>query len=263
LNGSIAALESPSVRDVLRRIPLAILPEFLPEIPMGARTRGATATMIIAIDGPAASGKSTASRAVARELGLTFLDTGAMYRAVTWVVLQRGVDVADGAACGEIARSVRLEFDGEQRIQVDGERVDREIRSSAVTRAVSAVSAHRAVRAAIVPRQRAEAERRGGIVAEGRDIGSVVFPSADFKFFLAASPEVRARRRAAEENALDRYPEILDDILRRDHLDSTREDSPLVRAADALLIDTDALDARAVVAAIVAHVRSKDRHARR
>jgi cytidylate kinase len=215
-----------------------------------------TATMIIAIDGPAASGKSTTARAVARELGLTFLDTGAMYRAVALTVLRERVDPADDAACGRIARRVGLSFDADQRLTMDGRSVEPEIRSVAVTRAVSQISAHPSVRAAIVPLQRAEARARGGIVAEGRDIGSVVFPDADFKFFLTASPEVRARRRAEEEHAPERYEEILSDIRRRDHLDSTRADSPLVRAKDALEIDTDALDAQAVAERMLARVRA-------
>jgi cytidylate kinase len=213
--------------------------------------------MIIAIDGPAASGKSTVARAVAGELGLTFLDTGAMYRAVALAVLREKTDPADAVACGRVARRLKLAFDADQRILIDGEPGEPEIRSSAVTRAVSAVSAHSSVRSAVVPLQRAEAARRGGIVAEGRDIGSVVFPDADFKFFLSASAEVRARRRANEEKAPERYAEILDDLRRRDHLDSTRADSPLVRAEGAQLIDTDALDAAAVVARVLARVRAE------
>jgi cytidylate kinase len=223
---------------------------------MGSGTPRITATMIIAIDGPAASGKSTVARTVARELGLTFLDTGAMYRSVALVVLRERADPADAEACGRIARRIRLSFDADQRVAIDDSPAEPEIRSAAVTRAVSQISAHAPVRAAIVPLQRAEARRRGGIVAEGRDIGSVVFPDADFKFFLTASPEVRARRRAAEEKAPERYEEILSDIRRRDHLDSTRADSPLVRARDAVVIDTDALDAHAVAERMLSRVRA-------
>jgi CMP/dCMP kinase len=211
--------------------------------------------MIIAIDGPAASGKSSAARAVARELGLTFLDTGAMYRAVTLIVLRERVEPSDARACGEIARRLVLDFDENERVRIDGESGEPEIRSSAVTRAVSAVSAHPEVRSAVLPVQRAVARKRGGVVAEGRDIGSVVFPHADFKFFLSASPEVRARRRALEERAPERYAEILADLRRRDHMDTTRADSPLVRTEDAILVDTDALDAPAVVNEILARVR--------
>src|SRR5258706_2004983 len=142
--------------------------------------------MSIAIDGPAGSGKSTVAQALARELGLSFLDSGAMYRAVTLAVIEHDVDPMDGEHCAKIARSLRLEFDAQGKIHVDGKPGEPAIRGETVTKAVSAVSAHSALRRAIVPQQRAEAARRGGIVAEGRDMGSVVFPEADFKFFLTA-----------------------------------------------------------------------------
>jgi cytidylate kinase len=219
---------------------------------------GTLATMIIAIDGPAAAGKSTVARAVANELGLAVLDTGAMYRAVTWAVLRRKIDPRDAAACGAVARGLRLAFGRDGKLTLDGAPAEPRIRDREVTLHVSQVSAHPEVRAAIVPLQRAEAARRGGIVAEGRDIGSVVFPDAEFKFYLAASAEVRARRRAEEEHALDRLPEILADMRRRDRSDSTRADSPLMRARDALLVDTDGVDASGVVATILAHVRGAD-----
>lgn len=211
--------------------------------------------MIIAIDGPAGSGKSTVARALARELGLTFLDTGAMYRAVTLAVLEHDVDPMDAERCAKIARALKLEFDAEGRIRIDGRPGEPAIRGETVTKAVSAVSAHSAVRAAIVPQQRAEAERRGGIVAEGRDMGSVVFPKADYKFFLTASPEVRARRRCLELGIEERYAEILADIQLRDHLDSSRKDSPLLLADDALLVDTNGLDAQGVVRELLGRVR--------
>jgi cytidylate kinase len=211
--------------------------------------------MIIAIDGPAGSGKSTVAQALARELGLSFLDSGAMYRAVTLAVLEHDVDPMDGEPCARIARGLKLEFDAQGRIHVDGRPGEPAIRGETVTKAVSAVSAHSAVRAAIVPQQRAEAARRGGIVAEGRDMGSVVFPEADFKFFLTASAEVRARRRARELGQPERVGEILADIQLRDHLDSSRKDSPLIKAADAIQIDTDALTAQAVVNRILSRVK--------
>jgi cytidylate kinase len=211
--------------------------------------------MIIAIDGPAGSGKSTVAQALARELGLSFLDSGAMYRAVTLAVLEHDVDPMDGERCATIARGLKLEFDSKGRIHVDGKPGEPAIRGETVTKAVSAVSAHSAVRRAIVPQQRAEAVRRGGIVAEGRDMGSVVFPEADFKFFLTASAEERARRRARELGQPERVGEILADIQLRDHLDSSRKDSPLVCAADALKVDTDKLDAAGVVRVLLAHVR--------
>lgn len=220
-------------------------------MPSGTR---AIALMIIAIDGPAAAGKSTAARALARELHLPFLDTGAMYRAVTLACLRRGVDVHDDEACGAVARAVRLAFDDDERVLLDGEPAEPAIRGDDVTMSVSFVSAHPSVRAAVVPLQRQEAARRGGIVAEGRDIGSVVFPRADAKFYLAASAEVRAERRTREVRKPERYREILEAIRLRDHLDSTRRDSPLVRVPDAIEIDTDRLDAAGVVRAMLEHV---------
>jgi cytidylate kinase len=211
--------------------------------------------MIIAIDGPAGSGKSTVAKALAQELGLSFLDSGAMYRAVTLAVLEHDVDPMDGERCAKIACALKLEFDTQGKIRIDGKPGEPAIRGETVTKAVSAVSAHSAVRAAIVPQQRAEAVRRGGIVAEGRDMGSVVFPEADFKFYLTASAGERARRRARELDQEARVAEILADIQLRDHLDSSRKDSPLVCAADALKVDTDKLDAAGVVSALLAEVR--------
>jgi cytidylate kinase len=218
--------------------------------------------MIIAIDGPAGAGKSTVARAVARALGLEFLDTGAMYRAVALVALARGIDPSDAEGCARVARSIQIDFDAEGRILVDGEPGEPAIRGDEVTRAVSAVSAHPGVRAAIVPRQRARAGIGRGIVAEGRDIGSVVFPAADFKFFLTASPETRAARRAAESSATERSAEILEEIRRRDRLDTTRADSPLVEAPGSVRIDTDPLDAVEVVGAILERVRSEEASAK-
>ena len=211
--------------------------------------------MIIAIDGPAGSGKSTVAQALARALGLSFLDSGAMYRAVTLSVIEHDIDPMDGERCAKIARGLKLEFDAQGKIHVDGKPGEPAIRGETVTKAVSAVSAHSAVRAAIVPQQRAEAERRGGLVAEGRDMGSVVFPKAEFKFFLTASAAERARRRARELKQEARVAEIQADIELRDHLDSSRKDSPLVKAADAIAVDTDKLDAAGVVQALLAQVR--------
>jgi cytidylate kinase len=211
--------------------------------------------MIIAIDGPAAAGKSTVARAVAGGLGLTFLDTGAMYRAVTLEVLERGVDPHAEEACARVARSMRLSFDGDE-IRIDGRRGEPAIRGEAVTRAVSVVSAHPGVRAAMVPLQRIEAHRRGGVVAEGRDMASVVFPDADFKFYLDASAEERARRRASELGDPRRYEQILEDIRRRDHLDSTRKDSPLVKVPGAIVIETDGLEAVDAARLILERIRA-------
>jgi cytidylate kinase len=213
--------------------------------------------MILAIDGPAGAGKSTVARAVARALGFELLDTGAMYRAVALRALEQGIDPADGEACARVARSIRIEFDAEGRIQVDGRPAEPAIRGAEVTRAVSAVSAHSGVRAAIVPLQRARAQIGRGIVAEGRDIGSVVFPDADFKFFLTASAEVRARRRAVELSRPEDVAEIMQEILRRDRLDATRADSPLVEAPGSVRIDTDGLGPGAVAESILARVRAR------
>lgn len=217
----------------------------------------ALATMIIAIDGPAGSGKSTVARRLAAALGLTFLDTGAMYRAVTLAALERGVEPMDEAGCGELARLLRLEFDADGRIRIDGKPGEPAIRSDEVTRWVSAVSAHPRVRGAIVPQQRAQADRGLGIVAEGRDIGTVVFPRADFKFFLTASAEERARRRSLEKHEPERFHEFLADIQRRDHHDSTRHDSPLKQANDARLVDTDDLGVDGVVAQLLEVIRGR------
>lgn len=215
--------------------------------------------MIVAIDGPAGAGKSTVARLVARPTGLQLLDTGAMYRAVALRALEAGVDPADAEGCARIARAIRIDFDPDGKILVDGKPGEPAIRSETVTRAVSAVSAHTGVRAAIVPVQRERAKVGRGIVAEGRDIGSVVFPEAEFKFFLTASPEVRAERRAAELGVPERTAEILEDIRRRDHLDSTRKDSPLVEAEGAVRIDTDRLDAAAAAGEILRRIRETKR----
>lgn len=211
--------------------------------------------MIIAVDGPAGVGKSTLARALARELGLFFLDTGAMYRAVTLAVLERGLAPGDEAACGAVARALALAFDREGRILVDGRPGEPAIRGPEVTRSVSLVAAHPSVRSAVVARQRELAEERGGVVAEGRDTTTVVFPHAHHKFYLTASVEERARRRAREENALERLAEIRADIERRDRLDSSREHSPLVMAPDARRIETDGLGVEEVLARILVLVR--------
>ena len=220
--------------------------------------------MIIALDGPAGAGKSTLARALARELGLFFLDTGAMYRAVTLTVLERGVAPEDEAACARIARELELDFDARGQVLYDGKPGEPLIRGPEVTRAVSLVAAHAGVRAAVVARQRAiaaAAERKGGgVVAEGRDTTTVVFPDATHKFYLDASVAERARRRARQEGKLARLDEIRAEIERRDRLDSSRAHAPLRVAVDAVRIDTDGLDEGQVLARLLGHVRAD--HAR-
>ncbi len=182
---------------------------------------------LIAIDGPAGAGKSTVSKAVAQRLGLQRLDTGAMYRAVAWAALERGVDPADAEALGALAASVDVVVGA--RVTVDGVDVTEAIRSPEVNEVVSTIAANPAVRRALVARQRRWAAQHHGGVVEGRDIGTVVFPEADLKVFLTASPQERARRRGDEAPAT---------IARRDHLDATRAASPLRAAPDAHIIDT-------------------------
>lgn len=190
---------------------------------------------VIAIDGPAGSGKSTVARAVAARLGLPYLDTGAMYRSVAFAALRRGIDPDDAAVVARLA--CETDIDVGDTVVVDGVDATIEIRGPEVTRAVSAVAANPDVRREMVARQREWADKHGGGVIEGRDIGSVVFPHAELKVYLTASDEERARRRAKEVADLD-YDQVAADIARRDHVDSTRSASPLQIADDAVLIDT-------------------------
>ena len=194
---------------------------------------------VIAIDGPAGSGKSTVARAVADRLGLDYLDTGAMYRAVACAALRRGVDPGDVDAVAEVARSIDLDLTRDACV-VDGVDATTDIRGAEVTGAVSVVAANPGVRVEMVARQRAWATERGGGVMEGRDIGSVVFPDAELKVYLTASAEVRARRRAGEAGGLD-VVSVGADIDRRDAADSGRETSPLVEAPGAVVLDTSEL----------------------
>jgi cytidylate kinase len=169
-----------------------------------------------------------------------------MYRAVTWRVLVEGEPIEDEATCGSLAMMTHLAFAPEG-ICVDGVLRELEIRSAEVDRAVSVVAAHPAVRAAIVPLQRGMAADAGGAVAEGRDVTTVVFPEADHRFFLSASPEVRARRRSLQRGPEEVFEDVLAEIKRRDHLDSTRADSPLMRGEGVSVIETGGLGAREVV----------------
>ena len=190
---------------------------------------------VIAIDGPAGSGKSTVAKRVAARLGLPYLDTGAMYRSVAFACIQRGIDPDDAEVVARLARDV--EIDVGDKVLVDGIDATIEIRGPEVTRAVSAVAANADVRRELVMRQREWGDAHGGGVVEGRDIGTVVFPDAPVKVYLTASDEERARRRAKEVTDLD-YDQVAADIARRDHVDSTRAASPLAVAGDAVQIDT-------------------------
>ncbi|HEX5366966.1 MAG TPA: (d)CMP kinase, partial [Acidimicrobiales bacterium] len=207
---------------------------------------------VIAIDGPAGSGKSTVARRLAEHLGLAYLDTGAMYRAVTFAALRRGIDPADAEPVAALARAVPLEV-GDGVVRVDGVDATIEIRGPEVSRAVSLVAANPAVRAELVRRQREWAVQRGGGVLEGRDIGTVVFPDAALKVYLTARPEVRAERRAAEVSELD-YETVAADMARRDALDQGRRADPLRPADDAVELDTSDLSVDEVVAELARRV---------
>jgi cytidylate kinase len=202
---------------------------------------------IIAIDGPAGAGKSTVARALAARLGLEYLDTGAMYRAVTLAAMRQGIDPADVEPVAALARELSLEV-SDDGVIVDGYDATREIRSPAVTTAVTAVAANSAVRAELVERQRDWARRRGGGVLEGRDIGSVVFPDAELKLYLTAAPRVRAERRVAESGG--DVDQIADAIERRDQSDLSRVDGPLVQADGSIVVDTTGLGIDEVLARI-------------
>jgi cytidylate kinase len=214
--------------------------------------------LVIAVDGPSGSGKSTTARGVAERLGLRYLDTGAMYRAVTWALLERGIDVDDLSAVAAAAFGVRLEVGTDPRrptIWADGSNVAGPIRGPAVTAAVSAVSAVPDVRTQLVALQR-ELIGDGGIVVEGRDIGAVVAPGADLKVFLTAESAERAARRHAETGgSADQVSLTEADLARRDTLDSTRTASPLTQAADAVVVDTTELGLEDVIDRIVAMVK--------
>lgn len=220
-------------------------------------------SLVIAVDGPAGTGKSTVSRGLARELHARYLDTGAMYRIVTLAVLRAGVDLADTEAVAAAAAAAQLAVGhdpDEDRSYLDGEDVSAEIRGDAVTKAVSAVSAVPAVRTRLVDIQRQLAAGQDSVVVEGRDIGTVVLPDADVKIFLTASAEERARRRNDQNKAAglaDDYEAVLADVKRRDHLDSTRAVSPLRPADDAVVVDTSEMTQPEVIEHLTHLVRER------
>lgn len=216
--------------------------------------------IVIALDGPASSGKSSVGSAVAAALGFRFLDTGLLYRALTWLALERGIDPSDGPAIAPLAAEIDLGADGAgrlTRVLVAGRDVADEVRTPRVDRAVSAVSRQPEVRAALLGRQRAIAAA-GGIVVAGRDIGAVVLPDATVKVWLDASAEERAARRAAERGIDAGAPEglaILEDLRRRDLVDGSREHSPSRAADDAVHVRTDGNTFEETVIAVLAVAR--------
>ncbi|HEX8284085.1 MAG TPA: (d)CMP kinase [Pyrinomonadaceae bacterium] len=223
-----------------------------------------TKPFIVAIDGPSGAGKSTLGRRLARELGLLYIDTGAMYRAVALAAAAAGVDESDAERLTEVAHRARVRLEGDPdslRVYLDGRDVSGEIRGEGVGRVASVVSAVPGVRRELVRRQRELGESGPGCVLDGRDVGTVVFPSADVKFFLTAVPEARARRRLDEEHARDRegqtFETTLADINERDLRDATRDDSPLRIADDAVVIDTTELSVEEVFQRMLQTVRDR------
>jgi len=210
--------------------------------------------MIVTLDGPGGTGKSTVSRQLAERAGLPHLDTGAFYRAATLAVLEAGVDPSDEKSVVAVVTDLTMsQEDG--RMYLDGRDVSAEIRTDPVTSSVSAVSAHPGVREHLVELQREWVAEHGGGVVEGRDIGSVVFPDAALKIFLDASPEVRARRRALETG--EPFDEVLVDLNRRDRLDSSRTASPLRIPDEAIVVDTSELSLEEVVDQLVGLIAAK------
>jgi cytidylate kinase len=225
--------------------------------------------MIIAIDGPSGAGKSTLGRLLARELGLLYIDTGAMYRAAALAVSESGVSTADEEAVARVVRDSDINLAGDPdslQVMLGGRDVSREIRTEEVSHTASVISAIPEVRRTLVARQRELGERAGGVVLDGRDIGTVVFPAADVKFFLTAAPEERAHRRYEEDRMKERdatYEETLAEINTRDRRDTTREDSPLAAAPDAVLIDSTELSIEGVFERMLEVVREREGRARR
>ena len=225
--------------------------------------------MIITIDGPAGTGKSTVARAVAEELGYDFLDTGAMYRAVGLEAVRRHAKLEDQRELAFLAKHVRIEFDWSKRppgILLNGEPVGHLVRGGEATRAASYVATVPAIREMLVRQQQQIGRQRPDLVTEGRDQGSVVFPQAELKFFLDATPEERARRRVAQlrsRGEIVDYDDVLNQILDRDHRDSSRTHGPLVVPKDAEVIDTNEIVEAEVIERIVARARARKERAAR
>jgi cytidylate kinase len=221
-----------------------------------------TRPLIIAIDGPSASGKSTLGRMLARELGLLYIDTGSMYRAVALAVIESSANEQDDVAVSSLAERIKIDLAGDPdslRVSLNGHDVTGRIRDEDVTRVSSIVSTIPAVRRAMVKQQRELGHH--GAVMNGRDIGTVVFPDADIKFFLDASVTERTERRLAEERVINpgaEFEQTLADITDRDHRDTTREDSPLVAAGDAIIINSTGLSIAEVFQQMMFKVRERN-----
>ncbi len=218
--------------------------------------------MIIAIDGPAGSGKSTIAKLLAKELGFTYIDTGAMYRAVALKIKRLGIDPDNKEAVINVLKEtdIRLKNNEEIKVFLDGEDVSSEIRTEEIGKIASKIARYTEVRKILVEMQRKIGEEAKNAVIEGRDTGTVIFPNADIKIFMTAKPEVRAERRFKElkEKGLNvSYDEILKEIVERDKLDTTRKDSPLKPAKDAIIIDTSDKTLKDVFKEILSIVRSR------
>jgi cytidylate kinase len=215
--------------------------------------------LIIAIDGPSGAGKGTVARAVADRLGYRHIDSGAMYRAVAWKALQEGIDLADEAAVAAIGERAVFDLDN-GRVAIDGHDVSRAVRTPEIDNAATTVARHPAVRRVLVARQRTYGAT-GGVVMEGRDIGTVVFPDADVKIYLDASPEERARRRAADpahaSSKGTQLSEVAIALAERDKSDSTRAASPLAVAGDAIVVDTTGVPVESVIETVLTLVRAR------
>jgi cytidylate kinase len=209
---------------------------------------------VIALDGPAASGKSSVGLGTARELGYGYFDTGLLYRVLTWLALSQGVDPSDGAALAGLVDSLDIDVDQTGRVFRGGTDITEQLHQPAVDAAVSAVSAHAAVREAMRPAQRALI-RPPGLVMAGRDIGTVIVPEAPLKIWLTASVEERARRRSRQTG--EQYAEVLEGMRRRDQHDASRAVAPMTRAEDAVEIHTDDVHPQSVIARIVELARER------